>query len=613
MKFASRLKQVATNLSSTTLSVGAVVTLGAAATNCRTLAQAISDGAAASDTTAIQVNDLSVPFVFDDGSNWMEAYCTITSTTQITITQIISGTNGTGAVTFAGAMPTVFNAVPGQWLRKVVASTDGVAMTDLTALTPTGTTYDAYVMMMVDPATGTAYKTTVAALKSLFGTVSQSITVNTPSAQTAGTAFTVSGTYSNGTPTALDWSINGGSTWNAATTPTISGGTYSFGGVTVPSANASQTVMVRDHTTLAAGTSASFVVNAVETLTVNTPTTQIVNTAFNVTGTYSNGTPTALDYRFSDDSAGVWTQVASATIASGNFSFSVTPSSTSAGRTISVRDRGNQSITATSGSFVVNSAGTQTIGVTTPATQTAYRPYTLSGTWTGTQPGSLEYSTADNGGAPSAWAALTGATINANGTWTASVTPTLGAASRVMSVRDATTQVSGASNAYVVLTMAQAYQLTNTNAASMVASTTTASASSPDYFGTPTSTIRVNVRDAGGVAPVGVTDTKLFFGIFSESSPSASFNGGVSNGANGCGNVAAHSTMLQTGAAVGANVGTIQPANAMYAWFGTGSPVGALTTGQVVDTKLWVLFKDGTAKAHDNNLGTPIKFSFTVP
>lgn len=71
------------------------------------------------------------------------------------------------------------------------------------------------------------------------------LTVATPTAKTTGTAFSVTGTYANVTPTALDYSLNGGSTWTAATSPTISGGNFSFS-ITIATANASQTIKVRD-------------------------------------------------------------------------------------------------------------------------------------------------------------------------------------------------------------------------------------------------------------------------------------------------------------------------------------------------------------------------------
>ncbi len=90
----------------------------------------------------------------------------------------------------------------------------------------------------------------------------ETLTLATPSAQVAGTAFALSGTYTNGPPTALDWSLDG-TTWTAAASPTIGSGSYSFGGVTVPAANSAQTVRVRDHNvTGVTATSGAFVVSA---------------------------------------------------------------------------------------------------------------------------------------------------------------------------------------------------------------------------------------------------------------------------------------------------------------------------------------------------------------
>jgi hypothetical protein len=346
MKFADRLKFTATGTSAAT------ITFGAAVTACRTLAQAITDG-------ALTVGDTGVPFTVTDGTNWEDSLFTVTSTTQLTRTSVLSSSaGGTIPVTFTGPL-TVFNASPASFLNNLLGTANGVTVNTLNAATLAGGMY-----LLVTDSNGNAFQTTIDNLKTFLGisgTPAETLTVNNPGTQTANTAFSVSGTYANVTPTALDWSINGGSSWNAAASPTISGGTFSFSGVTVPSANASQTIMVRDHTnTSITATSASFVVNATatQTITVNTPATQTVGTAFNVTGTYANGTPTALDYRLSDDPAGQWTQVATATISGGTFSFSVTPSSASAGRTISVRDR-TTGISGTSGTYVVNAA-TQT-------------------------------------------------------------------------------------------------------------------------------------------------------------------------------------------------------------------------------------------------------------
>lgn len=104
MKFASRLKVTASAMSSTTLAVNATITLGTAATGCRTLAQAITSGEMA-------VGDTNVPFIVDDGAgNWQDSLFTITSATVVTCTKIMGSSNNGNAVTFSGILPSVFNS-----------------------------------------------------------------------------------------------------------------------------------------------------------------------------------------------------------------------------------------------------------------------------------------------------------------------------------------------------------------------------------------------------------------------------------------------------------------------------------------------------------------------
>jgi hypothetical protein len=114
--------------------------------------------------------------------------------------------------------------------------------------------YKAYGALTGGSALATSPSITVAA-----GT--ETLTVTTPGTQAAGTAFALAGTYTNGPPTALDYSLDSGSTWTAASSPTIASGGYSFS-ITIGTANASQTVKVRDHnTTSISATSGAFVVS----------------------------------------------------------------------------------------------------------------------------------------------------------------------------------------------------------------------------------------------------------------------------------------------------------------------------------------------------------------
>ena len=84
----------------------------------------------------------------------------------------------------------------------------------------------------------------------------ETIGVATPGAQTAGNTYTYGGTYANGTPAALDYQFDAAG-WNAASSPTIGAGNWSFS-ATAPAAG-THTLSVRDHNnTSTAGTSGSF-------------------------------------------------------------------------------------------------------------------------------------------------------------------------------------------------------------------------------------------------------------------------------------------------------------------------------------------------------------------
>jgi hypothetical protein len=90
----------------------------------------------------------------------------------------------------------------------------------------------------------------------------ETITVNTITAPSAGAAFTVTGAYTNGPPTALDYSTDGGTTWIAAVNPTIASGSYSLS-VSGGLAAGTYTVEVRDHNNTGVfGTSNSFTITS---------------------------------------------------------------------------------------------------------------------------------------------------------------------------------------------------------------------------------------------------------------------------------------------------------------------------------------------------------------
>ncbi len=109
-----------------------------------------------------------------------------------------------------------------------------------------------YVLRLYDSAGGA----TLLDAKTNVTIAAQTIGVATPANTPVASAVSVAGTYGNGTPTALDWSTDGGTTWHAASTPSIAGGAFSF---TIPAgsiaAGTAYTLLVRDHTTGISGSS----------------------------------------------------------------------------------------------------------------------------------------------------------------------------------------------------------------------------------------------------------------------------------------------------------------------------------------------------------------------
>lgn len=127
MIFADRLKFASTGTSAASL------TPGAAATACRTLAQAIADG-------ALAVGAVNVPFAITDGTNWEDSLFAIGGTAQaptLTRTQVLSSSaGGTTPATFSGAALTVFNTVPGSILSRVSIDSDVLFSTSVPLVQP---------------------------------------------------------------------------------------------------------------------------------------------------------------------------------------------------------------------------------------------------------------------------------------------------------------------------------------------------------------------------------------------------------------------------------------------------------------------------------------------
>lgn len=117
MKFADRLKVTATIAST------GVLNMGAAVTSCRTLAQALAD-----TDNPLTAGDMNIAFVVDDGAgNWESGLYTITSSTQITRTQVLTGSAGAGvAVTFTGSPLTAYNTLSAFHMSHGLVNADDV-------------------------------------------------------------------------------------------------------------------------------------------------------------------------------------------------------------------------------------------------------------------------------------------------------------------------------------------------------------------------------------------------------------------------------------------------------------------------------------------------------
>jgi cellulose 1,4-beta-cellobiosidase len=264
----------------------------------------------------------------------------------------------------------------------------------------------------------------------------------------------------------------------------------------------------------------------------------------------------------------------------------------------------------TPSTIVTNStaaAAAQTMTVTTPSTQVAYTSYTLAGTWTGTAPTALEYSYADNGGASTSWATLASPTIanngNGTGTWSATVTPTTYSASRVMSVRDATTKVAGSSAAYVVQSMAQAFRLTATNSASGFSTTPGTLTNNGGDLGTSQANVRVNIRNAAGTLAPALSSVKFAWGKVGNATPPLVYGQDLpANSPNG-------NTQVHTNGSTGVTaLGGWTPSTTGSQYYGTCTATVYLW-GTAGDYVLWVMYADGSYKAYDNNTGTPITWT----
>lgn len=294
------------------------------------------------------------------------------------------------------------DAVPGSWCR--VLNTAATAQVALGAgvVSAGGNTVAAGQSVTVVAAAGPdgvvrLYAATSLSNQAAAQTLSFSEAVGN---QTGGTAFTVRLSYTNGTPTGLEWATSATGPWTVATGAAIADagsgtGSASFQHPGLATATTAYTLRVRDRgntgvfavsnafavtAPASTGTGGTGTTTPTPTIAVTTPAAQTAGAAFTVSGTYANGTPSALDV--STNGGSTWTAV-TAGIGGGTFSFSLTIAAAGT-YAIRVRDRNNTGVVGTSGTFTVAAASTGTGTGTGGGTTTYTGPLdAYTSTWTG--------------------------------------------------------------------------------------------------------------------------------------------------------------------------------------------------------------------------------------
>ena len=149
------------------------------------------------------------------------------------------------------------------------------------------------------------------------------LTVGSITAPAPGTAFTISGGVFNDAPIALDYSINGGSTWIAAPSPVITANAYSF---TVAGLSAgTYSIRVRDHGNVAViGVSNGFTVIAPSIGMVTLPGTAPLGEVIALSGTVSPAS-NAVQVGFSVSGTTAPTAWVNAAVSNGIWTANLTP------------------------------------------------------------------------------------------------------------------------------------------------------------------------------------------------------------------------------------------------------------------------------------------------
>lgn len=240
------------------------------------------------------------------------------------------------------------------------------------------------------------------------------ITVGAITPLVANTAFIVSGGIFNDAPLALDYSIDGGATWNAAASPVISSNAYSF---TMPGLVAgTYTIRVRDHGNVAIiGVSNSFSVQAPMIALNNVPAVVAVSSAFNVTG---NVLPAGSAVQAGISSSATVAPVSwvDAVVNGGSWSTGLTAGAVGT-YYVWARQTGNVSVEAVSAAV---SAVAASLSIAAPASGVAGTALTVNGNVTPVGDAmNIQLSTSNSIAPVSGWIAA----VNNSGSYTGSLTP----------------------------------------------------------------------------------------------------------------------------------------------------------------------------------------------
>jgi hypothetical protein len=240
------------------------------------------------------------------------------------------------------------------------------------------------------------------------------ITIGSIVAPSVSTPFVVSGGIFNDAPTALDYSVNGGSSWVAVANPVISANAYSF---TIPGLTAgTYTVWVRDHNNIAVvGVSNSFSIVPPSISITALPATSAMGVAIAVNGAVTPG-GYAVQIGLSVSALTAPAAWVNAVVNTTSWSGSLTPAS--AGTVyVWAQQAENTAVSAVSAAISVVAAS---LSITAPSNGSAGAALTVSGTVSPAADSVNVQLATQNSTAPvDGWTAA----VNSSGSFSAALTP----------------------------------------------------------------------------------------------------------------------------------------------------------------------------------------------